>query len=157
MKKTNAARMLDREKIQYRLVEYPVDESDLSAVHVAEMMGQDINQVFKTLVLRGNATGIFVAIIPGNAEVNIKKAAKISGNKNAEMVHMKELLGLTGYIRGACSPLGMKKKYPMFIHESCLDFDTIFVSAGKRGLQLHLNPRDLIACTGAEVCNLIHT
>jgi len=157
MKKTNAARLLDREKIQYNLVEYPVDEADLSAVHVAEVMGQDVNQVFKTLVLRGNATGIFVAVVPGNAEVNIKKAAKISGNKNAEMVHMKELLGLTGYIRGACSPLGMKKSYPVFIHETCLNFETIFVSAGKRGMQLNLNPRDLIACTGAQVCNLIHT
>lgn len=155
MKKTNAARILDRNNIRYQLVEYPVDEADLSAVHVAEMMGQDINQVFKTLVLRGNATGIFVAIIPGNAEVNIKKAAKISGNKNAEMVHLKELLGLTGYIRGACSPLGMKKKYPMFIHETCLGFETIFVSAGKRGMQLQLNPQDLITCTAAVVCHLI--
>ena len=155
MKKTNAARLLDSKKIDYQIVEYKVDESDLSAIHVAAMLGQNVEQVFKTLVLRGNANGIFVAIIPGGAEVNLKKAAKVSGNKNAEMVAMKELLGLTGYIRGACSPLGMKKPYPMFIHKTCMNFDSIFVSAGKRGMQLQLNPRDLISCTLATVCDLI--
>jgi len=105
--------------------------------------------------LRGNANGIFVAIVPGDAEVNLKKAAKISGNKNAEMVQMKELLGLTGYIRGACSPLGMKKQYPMYIHETCQNFEVIFVSAGKRGMQLKINPNDLISVTGAVVGDLI--
>lgn len=114
MKKTNAARLLDSQHIMYELVEYPVDENDLSALNVAAKLGQNVEHVFKTLVLRGNATGIFVAVVPGDAEVNLKKAAKLSGNKNAEMVHMKELPGLTGYIRGACSPLGMKKTVPRF-------------------------------------------
>lgn len=155
MKKTNAARLLDNHKVTYEMVEYPVDENDLSAVNVAAKLGQNVEQVFKTLVLRGNATGIFVVVVPGDAEVNLKKAAKLSGNKNAEMVHMKELLGLTGYIRGACSPLGMKKQYPVFIHETCLSFGFIYVSAGIRGMQLKLAPSDLIACTGAEVCNVI--
>jgi len=155
MKKTNAARLLDSRKISYDMVEYKVDEADLSAIHVAASLGQNVQQVFKTLVLRGNATGIFVAIIPGNEEVNLKKAAKVSGNKNAEMVQMKELLPLTGYIRGACSPFGMKKQYPTYIHETCLQYETIFVSGGMRGLQLQLNPRDLISCISAEVCDLI--
>ena len=156
MKKTNAARLLDSRKIKYDMVEYKVNEDDLSAIHVAATLGQNVQQVFKTLVLRGNANGIFVAIIPGNEEVSLKKAAKISGNKNAEMVQMKELMPLTGYIRGACSPFGMKKQYPTYIHESCLNYETIFVSAGMRGLQLQLNPHDLISCISAEVCDLIN-
>jgi Cys-tRNA(Pro)/Cys-tRNA(Cys) deacylase len=155
MKKTNAARLLDKSRINYEMVEYRVDEDDLSAVHVAAILGQNVEQVFKTLVLRGNANGIFVAVIPGDAEVNLKKAAKISRNKNAELVQMKELLDLTGYIRGACSPLAMKKNYPIFIHESCRNFENIFVSAGKRGMQLKLNPTDLILCTRAVICDLI--
>ncbi|MEZ5106905.1 MAG: Cys-tRNA(Pro) deacylase [Draconibacterium sp.] len=155
MNKTNAARLLDSKKISYNIVEYQVDESDLSATSVANKLGQNVEQVFKTLVLRGNANGVFVAIIPGAEEVDLKKAAKISGNKNAEMVQMKELLGLTGYIRGACSPLGMKKRYPVFIHKTCLNFDFIFVSAGQRGLQLKLEPKDLISTTGAVISDLI--
>lgn len=156
MKKTNAARILENKKIPYEIVEYQVDESDLSAIHVAATLGQNVQQVFKTLVLRGNSTGVFVVIIPGNEEVNLKKAAKISGNKNAEMVQMKELLPLTGYIRGACSPVGMKKDYPTYIQESCLNYDFIFVSAGIRGMQLKLDPKDLITCTSSIVCDLIH-
>lgn len=155
MKKTNAARLLDSKKIPYNLVEYHVDEADLSAAHVADTLGQNVEQVFKTLVLRGKKIGVFVAVIPGAAELNLKKAAKISGNKSVEMVLMKELLELTGYIRGACSPLGMKKPCPIFIHESCLNFEYIFVSAGKRGMQIKINPADLLACTGAEVSDLI--
>lgn len=155
MKKTNAARLLDNNKVKYEIVEYMVNEEDLSAVHVAATLGQNVEQVFKTLVLRGNANGIFVAVVPGDAEVNLKKAAKISENKNAEMVHMKELLGLTGYIRGACSPLGMKKSYPIFIHQTCLNFEFIYISAGKRGMQLKLNPKDLISVSRAKICDLI--
>ena len=155
MKKTNAARILDNHKIEYEMVEYTVNEDDLSAAAVAAKLGQDVEQVFKTLVLRGNANGIFVAVVPGDAEVDLKKVAKASGNKNAEMVHMKELLNLTGYIRGGCSPLGMKKPYSIYIHETCLVFDFIYVSGGKRGLQLKLDPKDLIACTAATVCDLI--
>ena len=136
MKKTNAARMLDARGINYELAEYEVDESDLSAATLAIKIGQNIEQIFKTLVLRGDKTGVFVVVVPGNAEVDLKKAARISGNKNAAMVHQKELLPLTGYIRGGCSPLGMKKPYPVYIHESCHKFEFIYVSAGQRGLQL---------------------
>ena len=143
-KKTNACRLLDQAGIHYELISYDYDENDLSATHVADTIGEDINQVFKTLVLCGDKTGIFVCVIPGNEEVNLKKAAKASGNKNCEMIHVKELLGLTGYIRGGCSPIGMKKQYPMYIHETCILFDEIFISAGQRGLQLKIATNDLI-------------
>jgi len=154
MKKTNAARLLDAQSIDYELAEYEVDENDLSATTLAKKLGQDVEQIFKTLVLRGDKTGVFVAVIPGNAEVDLKKAAKVSGNKNCAMVQQKELLGLTGYIRGGCSPLGMKKPYPIYIHETCQMFDQIYISAGQRGLQLKLNPEDLIQMTGAVVCDV---
>ena len=155
MKKTNAARLLDAKSINYELAEYEVDEDDLSAVTLAKKIGQDVEQIFKTLVLRGDKTGIFVAVVPGNAEVDLKKAAKVSGNKHCSMVQQKELLGLTGYIRGGCSPLGMKKPYPVYIHETCQLFDQIYISAGQRGLQLKLNPEDLIRMTGAVVCDVV--
>jgi len=155
IKKTNAARLLDNMNIPYDLKEYPVDENDLSAEAISSKIGLDVHQVFKTLVLRGNTNGIFVIVLPGDCEVNLKKAAKVSGNKSAAMVHMKELLGLTGYIRGGCSPLGMKKEYPVFIQKSCLDFDSIYVSGGKRGLQLLLKPNDLIRAAKCEVCDII--
>ena len=155
MKKTNAARLLDAQSVSYELVEYEVDESDLSAVTLAKKIGQDVEQIFKTLVLRGDKTGVFVCVIPGNAEVDLKKAAKVSGNKNCAMVQQKELLPLTGYIRGGCSPIGMKKLFPTYIHETCILFDTIFVSAGQRGLQLVINPEDLIKITGSVVCDLV--
>jgi Cys-tRNA(Pro)/Cys-tRNA(Cys) deacylase len=145
MKKTYAARLLDARGVAYELAEYEVDESDLSAVTLAKKIGQNIEQIFKTLVLRGDKSGVFVVVIPGNAEVDLKKAARLSGNKSAAMVQQKELLGLTGYIRGGCSPLGMKKPYPVFIDESCLLYDTIFISAGQRGLQLKIDPEDLIS------------
>ena len=154
MKKTNAARLLDAKSINYELAEYEVDENDLSATTLAAKLGQDVEQIFKTLVLRGDKTGVFVAVIPGNAEVDLKKAAKVSGNKNCAMVQQKELLGLTGYIRGGCSPLGMKKPYPIYIHETFQLFDQIYISAGQRGLQLKLNPEDLIQMTGAVVCDV---
>ena len=149
MKKTNAARLLDAKGIHYEMAEYEVDESDLSAATLAVKIGQNIEQISKTLVLRGDRTGVFVVVVPGNAEVDLKKVAKISGNKNAAMVQQKELLSLTGYIRGGCSPLGMKKPYPVYIHESCRKFSFIYVSAGQRGLQLKINPQDLIAITEA--------
>jgi Cys-tRNA(Pro)/Cys-tRNA(Cys) deacylase len=122
---------------------------------VAEQLNQPIEQIFKTLVLKGDKTGYFVCIIPGAEELDLKKAAKISGNKSCDMIPMKELLPITGYIRGACSPVGMKKHFPTFIHESCLGFDEIYVSAGKRGLQLYINPADLIAEVKAAVGYLI--
>ena len=154
MKKTNAARLLDAQSIHYELAEYEVDENDLSAITLAQKIGQDVEQIFKTLVLRGDKSGIFVCVIPGNAEVDLKKAAKVSGNKYCAMVHQKELLGLTGYIRGGCSPIGMKKPYPVYIHETCQLFDQIFISAGQRGLQLKINPEDLIKITESVVCDI---
>lgn len=139
------------------MIEYEVDENDLSASTLASKLGQEAGQVFKTLVIRGNATGIFVAVIPGDTEVDLKKAAKFSGNKSTAMVHMKELLGLTGYVRGGCSPLAMKKDFPVFIHESCRNYQKIYISAGRRGLQLKLSPIDLIHCTRATVADLTET
>ncbi len=155
MKKTNAARLLDAKSIEYELVEYEVNENDLSAPTLAKKISEDIEQIFKTLVLRGDKTGVFVCVIPGNAEVDLKKAAKVSGNKNCAMVQQKELLPLTGYIRGGCSPIGMKKPYPTYIHETCQLFDHIFVSAGQRGLQFRINPEDLIKVTSSVVCDLV--
>lgn len=147
--KTNAARILDRLKINYELVEYTVDPENLAADHVAEELGEPIEQVFKTLVLRGDKNGIFVCILAGNREVDLKKAAQVSGNKKAEMIQMKELLPLTGYIRGGCTAIGMKKNYPTYISAEASNFPFIYVSAGKRGLQLKLNPNDLIKAAHA--------
>jgi Cys-tRNA(Pro)/Cys-tRNA(Cys) deacylase len=153
--KTNVARILDQKKIRYELVPYEVDENDLAATHVASQLGEDIAQVFKTLVLRGDKNGLLVCVIPGDKEVDLKKAAKLSGNKKVEMIAMKELLPLTGYIRGGCCPIGMKKPYPTWIHSTCVDFPFIFISAGVRGLQLKINPSDLLGATGASVADLI--
>lgn len=153
--KTNASRILDNLKIKYELAAYEVDESDLSATTLAAKLGQDIKQIFKTLVLRGTNNGIFVCVIPGDEEVDLKLAAKVSGNKKAEMIAMKELLPITGYIRGGCTPIGMKKQFPVFIHDSCFLFDQIYISAGKRGLQLKLSPHDVITASKAEPTKLI--
>lgn len=152
--KTNAARLLDKAGIGYRLIPYEFDENDLAAQHVAESLGQDIAQVFKTLVLHGDKTGHIVCVVPGNAEVNLKSLAKASGNKKVEMIAMKELLGVTGYIRGGCSPIGMKKHFPTYFHTTALDFDTIYVSAGVRGLQLAIAPSDLIGFVGGVVAEV---
>ena len=152
--KTNVARLLDKAKVPYELIPYDVDENDLSAVHVAASLGEDIEQVFKTLVLRGDKTGHFVCVIPGEHEVDLKMAAKASGNKKCEMLPLKELLPTTGYIRGGCSPIGMKKHFPTYIHDTCLSFPYIYVSAGVRGLQIKLAPQDLIREARAEVCAL---
>lgn len=149
--KTNVARLLDAAGISYELVPYSFTEDDLSAQHVAAELGEDIDQVFKTLVLRGDRTGYFVCVIPGDFEVDLKLAARISGNKSCEMLHVRELLPVTGYIRGGCSPIGMKKPFPTFIHESALLYDHIYVSAGIRGLQLRISPQDLISYISAEI------
>lgn len=156
--KTNAARLLDRAKIAYRLVPYEVDESDLSATHVAATIGEDPAQVFKTLVLHGERTGgggYFVCVIPGAEEVDLKKAAKAAGMKKAELIPMKELLPLTGYIRGGCTPVGMKKPFPTFFHQTITDFDKIYMSAGQRGLQFEIAPTDIIGYVGGKTADLI--
>ena len=154
-KKTNAARILDRLKISYEIKEYEVDLDDLSAIHVAASAGMDVKMVFKTLVCRGDKNGVLMACIPGDGELDMKALAAASGNKRVEMVHLKEVLGLTGYIRGGCSPLGAKKNYPVYLNESCLDFDRIAISAGLRGQQLILSPDDLIKAVNATVAKLI--
>jgi Cys-tRNA(Pro)/Cys-tRNA(Cys) deacylase len=155
IEKTNAARLLDKAGISYELIAYPVDENDLSAIHVAEMLHEPMEQVFKTLVLKGDKTSFFVCIIPGAEELDLKKAAKVSGNKSCDMIPMKDLLATTGYIRGACSPIGMKKRFPTYIHESCLRFEHIYISAGMRGLQLRLSPSDVMAVADAQLFSLI--
>ena len=154
IEKTNAARLLDRAKIAYELVPYEVDENNLAATHVAEQLGEPIERVYKTLVLRGDRTGHFVCIVQGDKEVNLKAAAKISGNKSAEMIPMKELLPTTGYIRGGCAPIGMKKRFPTFFHITAESFETIFVSAGVRGLQLEISPSLLIGFVGGTVADV---
>lgn len=155
IEKTNAARLLDRAKVAYELIPYEVDENDLAATRVAESLGEPIERVYKTLVLRGDRNGHFVCVVQGDKEVDLKLAAKVSGNKSAALIPMKELLPTTGYIRGGCTPIGMKKRFPTFIDESVLEFDYIYISAGQRGLQLRLNPQDLIAFVGAEVAPLV--
>ena len=151
IQKTNAARLLDAAGIQYELIPYTVDEDNLAADHVAAELGEPIEQVFKTLVLRGDRNGLFVCVMPGDMEVDLKVAAKISGNKSAAMIHMKELLPETGYIRGGCSPIGMKKPLPTFIYESALLYPYIYVSAGIRGLQIKIDPEALISFIKAEI------
>ena len=151
LEKTNAARLLDKAGISYKLIPYEFDENDLAAQHVADSLGQDIARVFKTLVLHGDKSGHIVCVVPGDTEVDLKALAKASGNKKVEMILMKDLLAVTGYIRGGCSPIGMKKRFPTYFHSTALDFDTIYVSAGVRGLQIEIAPADLIGFVGAEV------
>ena len=154
IEKTNAARLLDKAKLQYNLITYEVDENDLAVQHVADCLGQDIARVFKTLVLHGDKTGHLVCVVPGNSEVDLKALAKASGNKKVEMILMKDLLSVTGYIRGGCSPIGMKKRFPTYFHTSALEHQTIFVSAGVRGMQIEIAPADLIAFVGGVVADV---
>lgn len=155
MEKTNASRILERQGIKFELIEYPVDPEHLDAGHVAEALGQDIAGVFKTLVLQGDKTGYFVCVIQGDKEVDLKKAAKISGNKKAAMIPMKDLLPLTGYIRGGCTAIGMKKKFPVYLDNNAMSQDFIHVSAGKRGMQIKLIPSDYIKATEAVLGDII--
>lgn len=153
--KTNVARLLDNAGVQYDLIPYEVDESDLSAPHVAEQLGEDVKSVFKTIILSGDKSGYFVCVVPGDAEIDLKKAAKVSGNKKCDLLPMKDLLPVTGYIRGGCSPIGMKKHFPTFIHASAQQYQRIFVSAGVRGLQIALSPADLMFQSRGEYADLI--
>jgi len=154
IKKTNAARILDNLKINYEVKSYEVDEEDLSAVHVAETMGLDIKNIFKTLVARGDKTGVIMAVINGGDEVDLKALARASGNKSVEMVAMKELQPLTGYIRGGCSPLGTKKEYPVYLDSKAMNQEKISISAGVRGEQLILSPADLVKAAKAVVVEI---
>ena len=150
--KTNAARILDRGGVAYQLLEYAVDENDLSAPHVAAAVGLPPEQVFKTLVARGDRSGVVLAVIPASAELGLKALAAASGNKSIDLVPLKEVLTLTGYIRGGVSPIGTRKPYPVFLDETADLWDRIAVSAGRRGCQLFLAPADLIRITEAKVC-----
>ena len=154
LEKTNAARLLDRAKIKYELIPYQVDENNLAATHVAEQLGENIATVFKTLVLKGDRNGHLVYVIPGDHEVELKAVARVSGNKKVEMIPMKDLLATTGYIRGGCTPIGMKKPFPTFIHSSCVEHEHIYISAGVRGLQIRIAPQDLISFIGAEIAEI---
>lgn len=155
IQKTNVARLLDKAKVTYSLVPYKVDENDLSATHVAEQLGEEVEQVFKTLILHGDKSGYFVCVIPGADEVDLKKAAKVSGNKSCELIPMKDLLPLTGYIRGGCSPIGMKKHFPTYFHLTAETYDKIYVSAGQRGLQIALAPQDIIRESQGMIADLV--
>ena len=154
MTKTNAMRRLDAAKIKYEVKEYEVDENDLSGTHIAEQIGLPFAQVFKTLVAKGEKSGVVVFCIPCDKEIDLKKAAIITGNKKLEMLHVKDLLSTTGYIRGGCSPIGMKKKFPTYIDESAQSFERITVSAGVRGAQLLLYVAELVEFTQAKICQI---
>ncbi len=154
MNKTNAMRMLDKEKIPYQALEYEVDENDLRGVTIAKQVGLNCAMVFKTLVAKGDKTGPVVMCIPVDKEIDLKKAAMVTKNKKIEMVPVKDLLVLTGYVRGGCSPIGMKKKFPTFFDASCMNFEQITVSAGVKGCQLLLQRDALVDFTKATVCAL---
>lgn len=149
--KTNAARLLDKAKIDYELIPYSVDEEHLAVRHVAEQLDEPIECVFKTLVLRGDRTGYFVCVVPGDHDVDLKKTARVSGNKKTEMIAMKDLLSVTGYIRGGCSPIAMKKSFPTYIHSSAVQHSRIYISAGVRGVQIRIAPADLIDFVKAKL------
>ena len=154
MVKTNAMRMLDKAKIEYRTKEYEVDEDDLSGSHAADMMGVDHGSVFKTLVLKGEKMGYLVCCIPVDAELDLKKTARAAGDKKVEMIPMKDLLAVTGYIRGGCSPIGMKKQFPTFVEESAVLYDEIAISAGLRGQQILISPQTLVTFIRGKFASL---
>lgn len=155
MNKTNAMRRLDAAKIRYEIKEYTVDENDLSGLHIASQIGLPFAQVFKTLVAKGDKSGIIVFCIPVDKEIDLKHAASVTGNKKIEMLHVKDLLATTGYIRGGCSPIGMKKKFPTYIDKSAQSFDKITVSAGVRGAQLLLRVDELVKFVDAKLCEIV--
>lgn len=152
--KTNAIRMVEQKKIPYTEHEYEWDENHLSASSVAEQLPERQSRIFKTLVAVGNVTGPLVAVIPGEAELNLKKLAKVSGNKKVEMLHLKDLEATTGYIRGGCSPIGMKKLFPTYLDQIAENYDQIIVSAGRRGLQMELAPQDICALTSGQFADI---
>ena len=154
IEKTNAMRMLDQSNIPYETGEYEYDESDLSGDHVADYLGISKEDIFKTLVTRGNDNELYVFVVPVSGELDLKKAAAAAGVKKVEMIHVKEIFNLTGYLRGGCSPIGMKKQYPTFIDETAILFDKIYISGGKRGLQIIIDPQVLADFTGAKLVDI---
>ncbi len=155
MSKTNAVRILESKNISHSTHKYEVDENDLSGTTVANKIGAEEDTVFKTLAANGDKNGINIFCIPVSTELDLKKAANESGNKKIEMIKVKELLNVTGYIRGGCSPIGMKKLFPTYIDETAQLFDKIYVSAGIRGMQICLNPNDLISVINGKYADLI--
>ena len=155
MNKTNAMRLLDRAGIKYECFEYTVDENDLSGMHIAQQLSLPCEIMFKTLTARGDKNGINVFCVPVNCEIDLKNAAAVSKNKRVELISVKELLPTTGYIRGGCSPIGMKKNFPTYIDETALLFDKITVSSGMRGCQLMLSPTELGEFINAMFCDII--
>lgn len=153
--KTNVARFLQKKGVKFDLIPYEVDENDLGAEHVAESLSENVEQVFKTIVLHGDKSGYIVGVLPGNHEIDLKKLAKVSVNKKCEPLPLKDLLPTTGYIRGGCSPIGMKKKFQTYIHTTVNSFPYVFVSAGVRGVQLKISPVDLIEQTEAVVADIV--
>lgn len=153
--KTNAMRILDKSNIQYSIKEYPVDENDLSGVHVAKVLGMDERMLFKTLLLKGEKRGYLVCCIPVAEELDMKKAAKASGDKSVAMLPLKDLTAVSGYLRGGCSPIGMKRQYPTFIESTATAYDNIAISGGKRGVQIIIAPNSLSEFIGAEFCDLV--
>jgi len=153
-KMTNAVRLLTSAGYPVETVTFTIGEEHLSASELAALLGEDVRMVFKTIVLQGDRTGVIVCVAPGDSEIDLKKAAKVSGNKKVEPLPLKMLQSTTGYIRGGCSPVGMKKRYPTFFHQSCLQFDFIFVSAGARNMQMKVHPADIVAYTGATVADI---
>jgi len=154
MVKTNAVRLVEQAKLPFRTTSYEYDENDLSGLHAAEAIGMPPEQVFKTLVAKGDKTGVSVFCIPVCCSLDLKKAAKVSGNKKLDLIPVKDLLALTGYIRGGCSPIGMKKQYPTYVDEAAVLFDEIAVSAGVRGQQIIINPDHLIDYVNMIICDL---
>ncbi len=154
MKKTNATRILDKLKINYQIIEYKVDMADLSAEHVSRETGISLSQIFKTLVAQGDKTGEMVACVPGDKELNLKKFASVSGNKKVNLIPVKDINKKTGYIRGGVSPIGLKYSYPLYIDHSALQHQFILISAGLRGLQIKINPQDLIVICQMKVESL---
>ena len=154
MVKTNVMRLLDAAHIVYETGTYEVDENDLSGSHAADLMGVDHDRMYKTLVLKGEKKGYLVCCIPVDEELDLKKAARAAGEKKVEMIHVKDMFEITGYIRGGCSPIGMKKKFPTFIDEAALKYETIAVSAGQRGFQVLLSPQTLADYVGAKLLDL---
>lgn len=154
IKKTNVMRILDKANISYKAKSYEYEINDLSGVHAAEALGYDPDMVFKTIVTKGDKTGPVVFCLPSEKELNLKEAARISGNKKLEMVHVKDLFHLTGYLRGGCSPIGMKKTFPTYIDISINNHKEISISAGQRGQQIIINSKDLLAFTSAQAANI---
>lgn len=157
MTTTNAMRILKSAKIDFTVSEYPVDEQDLSGAHAAQMLGVSPDIVFKTLVVRGQKHGLFVCCIPVECELDLKKLAKLTGDKSVQMIKVSELLPMTGYVRGGCSPIGMKKKYPTYVDARARAYEKIYVSAGVRGQQIVLAPEQLVWVTDAQFADLTQT